>query len=125
MAFRPQVRPIALLTGPKPNGTANLAMKSDSLSFRIPDGVLCQELDKESVLLNLHTEQYYSLDPMGTRVWQLLTNTSSIDDAVKTMLTEYEVDETTLRRDVQDLVQKLVAKGLLVEQSFSGDASAS
>lgn len=90
-------------------------MKSDSHSYRIADGVFCQELNGESVLLNLDTEQYYSLDPTGTRIWQLLINTASIDATVKAMLAEYSIEEAALRRDVEELVRKLIAKGLLIE----------
>ena len=33
---------------------------------------LFQELDGETVLLNLQSERYYGLDDVGTRMWQLL-----------------------------------------------------
>lgn len=81
------------------------------------EGVLFQRLDRESVLLNMKTELYFGLDPVGTRIWQLLTETHSVEATVKTMQTEYKVDETQLRKDVLALADRLAAKGLLVAES--------
>ncbi len=80
------------------------------------EGVLFQQLDRESVLLNMKTEQYFGLDPVGTRVWQLLTETHSVEATVTTMCAEYEVDEVKLRMDVLALADRLTAKGLLVAE---------
>ena len=98
-------------------------MNSNSHSYRIAEGVFCQELDRESVLLNLDTEQYYSLDPTGTRIWQLLVDTASVEATVKAMLAEYAIEEPALRRDVEELVRKLIAKGLLIELTRPADGT--
>lgn len=103
----------------------SIGVNSESRSYRIAEGVLWQELDKESVLLNLETEQYYALDPVGTRVWKLLAETASIDATVKTMVAEYDTEEATLKCDVEQLVQKLVSRGLLIEQTKEADGTAS
>lgn len=92
-------------------------MSTASRTYRIPEGVLYQELDRESVLLNMRTEQYYALDPVGTRIWKLLEETGRVENAVQAMLAEYDTAEAALQRDVEDLVQKLLAKGLLIEES--------
>ena len=39
----------------------------------MPAHVLVRFLDRECVLLNLETEQYFGLDETGTRIWQLVT----------------------------------------------------
>lgn len=85
-------------------------------SYRVAEGVLFQRLDRESVLLNMKTEQYFGLDPVGTRVWQLLVETHSVDTTIEKMRTEYEVDEARLREDVLALAERLAAKGLLVAE---------
>lgn len=38
----------------------------------IPSHVVCEVLDGEAVLLNLHSGIYFSLNSTGTRAWQLL-----------------------------------------------------
>ena len=90
--------------------------------YRLAEGVLFQQLDRESVLLNMKTEQYFGLDPVGTRIWQLLTTKHSVEATVTTMRSEYEVDEAKLRHDVLALADRLTAKGLLVAEPGPTDA---
>ena len=79
--------------------------------------VLFQELDGETVLLNLRDERYYGLDDVGTRVWQLLGEHGDIERIVSTMLGEYDVEEATLRQDVEKLIAALLEVGLVTEQT--------
>ncbi len=79
----------------------------------IPDGVLVQELQGESVLLNVNTENYYGLDEVGTRMWAVLSEAPSIGQAVDTLLEEYEVERATLESDVDALLTELIEKKLI------------
>jgi hypothetical protein len=78
-----------------------------------PDDVLVRELEGQSVLLNLETEHYFSLDEVGTRMWELLTGSASIQAAYDALLTEYDVAPDLLRTDLQTLIERLELKGLL------------
>jgi hypothetical protein len=77
-----------------------------------PD-VLFRIVGDEAVLLNLKTELYLGLDPVGTRMWTVLTNASSIQDAYMTLLEEYDVDPERLRSDLSDFVGKLWLQTLI------------
>ena len=79
----------------------------------VPDGVLVQELQGESVLLNVNTENYYGLDEVGTRMWAMLSEAPSIADAIDLLLDEYEVERATLERDVDELLTQLLDKKLV------------
>jgi hypothetical protein len=79
----------------------------------VPDAVLHQQLEDEIVLLHLETEQYYGLDEVGSRVWQLLREHRTVDPIVAALLDEYEVDEATLRTDVERLLDELADLGLI------------
>jgi len=85
-----------------------------SAKITVPDGVLVQELQGESVLLNVNTENYYGLDEVGTRMWAVLSEAPSIADAIDTLLDEYEVERATLESDVSDLLIELLEKKLIV-----------
>lgn len=78
-----------------------------------PSHVLVRFLDRESVLLNLETEQYFGLDETGTRMWQLVTGSSSIDAAFRELLAEYDVEPELLRSNLMELLSRLVESGLL------------
>ena len=84
-----------------------------------PTHVLVRFLDRESVLLNLETEQYFGLDETGTRMWQLLTVSPSIDAAYQELLAEFDVEPELLRSNLLELLSRLVDSGLL--QVFPAD----
>lgn len=81
-----------------------------------PD-VLHQELDGETVLLNLANESYFGLDQVGTRIWQVLGATSSLPEVLTRLLDEYDVAPEQLRVDVERLVTQLVEAGLVSTDS--------
>ena len=83
----------------------------------IPPDVLSRELDNEGVLLNLETERYYTLDDVGMRMWQLLAERGDVETVVAQLLDEYDVDEATLRRDLADLIARLVEAELVTVET--------
>lgn len=76
--------------------------------------VLFQEIEGETVLLDMERDHIYSLDRVGTCVWKLLVEHGDVDALVSAMLKEFDVDEATLRRDIADLLDQLQAEGLVV-----------
>jgi hypothetical protein len=86
-----------------------------SLNARVvvPDAVLVRTIEDESILLNLNNENYYGLDEVGTRIWTVLVASVTIEEALGTLLAEYEVDKRTLTDDVIGLVESLMAQGLV------------
>jgi hypothetical protein len=72
-----------------------------------------RELDGEAVLLNLQNEMYYGLDEVGTRMWQLLTTSDSVQAAMDTMLEEFDVTPETLEQDLTKMINELQEQGLL------------
>ena len=78
-----------------------------------PAHVLVRFLDRESVLLNLETERYFGLDETGTRMWQLTTDSPSIDAAYEKLLAEFDVEPELLRSNLLELLDRLVDNGLL------------
>ena len=79
-----------------------------------PDGVLIRELDGEAVILNLETETYFGLNEVGMRMWTLLTESESIQQAFDLLLNEYEIDKDRLRDDLITLLQQLLDNDLLM-----------
>ena len=81
--------------------------------FSVSPDVLFRELEGESVLLDLATEQYYVLDDVGTRMWQLLAQHGEIEAVVRQLVDEYDASEDRLRGDLASLVAGLVEAGLV------------
>ena len=77
--------------------------------------VLSQEVEGELILLDTRQAQYYALDAVGTRCWELLAHHGNEEQVIDSILEEYEVDEDTVRSDVAELVRRLVERRLVVE----------
>jgi hypothetical protein len=79
----------------------------------VPRDVLFRNLGGEGVLVNLTTGVYYGLDPLGTRIWDLLVSGMSLAQVLQTILAEYDVTLAQAQSDLQVLVQELTEKRLL------------
>ena len=77
-----------------------------------PD-VMVQEVDDEMVLLHSGTEEYFSLDDVGSTMWKYLSELDTIDEVVVALIDAYDVDEQRLRRDLSILLTKLVEQDLV------------
>ena len=82
-------------------------------SITIPDDVLFRELDGEAVVLNLESGVYFGLNPVATRMWQLIAEQHSLVTVLNTLATEYEADQTVLEADLLELGRQLCANGLV------------
>ena len=77
-----------------------------------PEQVSC-DLDGETVLLNLKSGTYYGLNAVAARVWGLLQQPRTAAEVCAAVTDRYAVDPDRCRRDVEALLEKLVAEGLV------------
>jgi hypothetical protein len=77
-----------------------------------PD-VMFRIIGDEAVILNLKTELYLGLDPVGTRIWTVLNGAPSIQAAYESLLFEYGVEPERLRQDLDELLDKLLKQRLI------------
>ena len=75
--------------------------------------VLFQEVGGEAVLLNLASERYFGLDPIGTRIWNLLGTDTRLQHAHAALCADYDVDPARLETDLLTLVGQLAEAGLI------------
>jgi hypothetical protein len=87
--------------------------------IEISPSVIYRDVSGEIVLLNLQSGVYYGLDPVGSRMWQLLMEQRPLDDVCSVMLEEYDVAAEVLRADLSRLVDELSSKGLVTVHSGS------
>ena len=78
-----------------------------------PD-VISQEVSGETVLLDLESENYFGLDEVGTRIWQLIKETNDLNAIYNTLLGEYDVSGERLQQDLATLLTEIEGLGLIV-----------
>jgi len=88
-------------------------MKILTQSIKVLPDVLSQEVSGETVLLDLNSENYFGLNDVGTRIWQLIQEDGDLQKVYDTMLDEYDVDKKQLGKDMEELVARLVDAGLI------------
>jgi len=81
-----------------------------------PD-VISQEVSGETVLLDLESENYFGLDEVGTRIWQLIKETNNLSLIFDTLMGEYEVTEERLQQDLTVLLTEIEGLGLITLKS--------
>ena len=89
-------------------------MKTSLLEKVVPSkNVLTQEVSGEMVLMDLSSEQYFGLDAVGTRIWNLLDQGTAPADLLSILLREYEVEQQQLESDIEELLRQLLEAGLV------------
>jgi hypothetical protein len=81
--------------------------------FIIPKNVLSRTVGTETILLNLDTSTYHSLNAVGGRFWALVQAGSDFQQALTVMRGEYAVDPAQLEADLRALCVELENLSLL------------
>lgn len=83
--------------------------------FTVCDEVVAREVGGEMVLLDLNSGQYFGLDPVGGRIWQLLSEgprtLAELCDAIEA---EFDAPRTTIENDLLALAKQLSDQELIV-----------
>ena len=75
--------------------------------------MLSRVLDGEAVLLDLESGEYFGLNDVGTRFWELVSTGSTYGQARDKLLAEFDVDRATLEADLDQLVGSLLHRKLV------------
>lgn len=81
--------------------------------FKVSEDVFHSEIKDEIVILNLKSGIYFGLDPIGTTIWSLLTQSKTVAEICSFLIKEYEVFSEECDRDLQELLQELTAANLI------------
>lgn len=80
---------------------------------RVTPATLCREVQGETVLLHLESGEYFGLDEIATRIWQLIVEKGDLAEVETAMRAEYEADWTVLAADVNRVVSELAGRRLI------------
>jgi len=81
--------------------------------IKIPAQVMARQVGAETVILDLATGTYFGLDPVGARIWQLMSEGKTLSEVCDAMQAEFEVSREDIQRDVIELTEKLKAQQLI------------
>jgi len=75
--------------------------------------VLAQPNAESLILLNPDDGQYYTLDEVGARIWELCDGTRAVTDVVSAIHAEYDAPLAAIQSDVVELLDDLTREKLL------------
>jgi hypothetical protein len=70
-------------------------------------------MDGNMVMMDVEHGAYYGLCGVGTRIWELLEGPVSAQQIIQTLCSEFEVDETTCKADVEKFIGEMEEKGMV------------
>lgn len=76
--------------------------------------VIAQHMGDEFVLLNTDTEDFISLNPVGSVIWESIVKSGNLDDAYAAVAAAFDVPNDVLTADVQSFVQRLHELGVVL-----------
>lgn len=79
------------------------------------------DLQGEAVVLNLKSGTYFGLNPLGTRIWELIREPVKVGDLFQKLLNEYEVDSSQCEAELLSFLQQLQANDLIEVQKSHDD----
>lgn len=74
-----------------------------------------ETVDSESIVINLETGNYYSLNPTGSVLWNLAIEKQSLENIVAYCTTRYGLADNTSAKRIETFLESLVDEGLLLK----------
>jgi len=75
--------------------------------------ILESEVDGEVVALDIAQGECYGFNAVGSSVWRLLQNDTSVDEICDTLVEEFDVERDVCEAEVTRLLGDLVSAGLV------------
>jgi hypothetical protein len=78
------------------------------------EDVAAKVIDGELIVIRLSDGTYYSMDNVGTRVWELIAGHHEAPDVIRTVAEWFGVPVERVRHDVEPLIRELLDEGLVI-----------
>ena len=65
------------------------------------------DLDGEKVMMNLDKGEYFMMNEVGSRIWEIISEPINVKGIIENLCSEYEVDEETCKDTVMEFLGRL------------------
>ena len=65
------------------------------------------DLDGEKVMMNLDKGEYFMMNEVGSRIWEIINESINVKGIIEALRSEYEVDEETCKDTVIEFLGRL------------------
>ena len=89
-----------------------MSNKKQKVYQRKPD-VISSKLEDQLVMMDIEKGKYFSMNPVASKVWELLEEPSSVNELCDKLLNEFEVSKEQCFDEVLELLGKMKELDLL------------
>ncbi len=76
--------------------------------------LISSDIDGEKVMMSIESGEYFGLDPVGTRIWELIENPIEVNSLVEQLIDEFDVSREQCEADTFEFLEQLFEKNLLI-----------
>ena len=84
--------------------------------YRVSDGVRSTHGQDGAIVLDIHQGQMFNLNPVGSRILELLESGSTEVDIVETISREFNASREMVENDVREFIGSLKEQKLVAER---------
>lgn len=82
--------------------------------YTVPSTVILQIVDDETLLFDSATELFFTLNEVGTVMWESMSENTSLRTVYEDLIEAYDVEQNQLSSDIVSFATALAGQGLLV-----------
>jgi hypothetical protein len=75
--------------------------------------MVTSNLDGEIVMMSVENGEYYGLDEIGTRIWQLIEHPIVIEKLITCLTSEFEVERQECEQDTLEFLEDMFSRNLI------------
>ena len=71
------------------------------------------DFENEKVMMNLEIGRYFTLNEVGSRIWELIDKNNEVEGIINGLLEEYDVSREMCREQVFKYIDDLIQYGIV------------
>ena len=83
------------------------------MKYRIQKGLIVQKLGKETVIFDGEESVLYTLNETASEIFKMIKKGLSEEEIVEKMVKKYSIKKEKAEKDVKELVEGLIKKGIV------------
>lgn len=87
-------------------------IKLHTTILRNPE-LISTDVDGEKVMMSIVNGEYFGLDSVGSRIWELIENPIKVETLVELLTDEFDVSKEQCEMDTLEFLNELMEKNLL------------
>ena len=86
---------------------------SENTIFQRRKDLLSSRMDQDTVMMHPESGKYFSLNPVATRIWEMLEYPMSFSQIIETLLNEFNVSPEVCNTETKEFLNALIEKDII------------